>query len=197
MCSRTGRSSGPPSSQRNSTSSVGSPAPGAAAGALPCLRRPQPDPDGCSAAQRAVVSMRRHHPRREGPSVDVPAVGGEHEPVPAVDSPLVDASSACATTKRSQMEARVGRRWSRIRASPMGGGGGRGGGRPRIPDTSMGCSRIPITADAALGEGSRAAVADDFGRQGRERGDRRGRTQLSGAEGRRGHRSGLRCLLNS
>ena len=50
ICSRMGRSSGPPSSQRNSTSSVSSPAPGAAAGAPPCLRRPQPNPDGCSAA---------------------------------------------------------------------------------------------------------------------------------------------------
>jgi hypothetical protein len=59
------------------------------------------------------------------------------------------------------MEAGVGRRRSRIRASLMGWGGeGEGRGRPRISDTSTGV----FSADAARGEASRAAVADDFGR---------------------------------
>jgi hypothetical protein len=41
--------------------------------------------------QRAAVSLRRHHPCREGPPEDVAAIGVEHEPVPPA---LVDAEAA-------------------------------------------------------------------------------------------------------
>jgi hypothetical protein len=53
------------------------------------------------------------------------------------------------------------RRWG------WGKGRGRDWGGFKSQTHPRGCSRIPITADAARGEGSRAAVADYFGRWGR------------------------------
>jgi hypothetical protein len=75
-----------------------------------------------------------------------------------------DASSACATMERSRTEDSVGLRRSWIRASS--------GGRPRIPDPchgGHGAGQRSRTA-SARGEGSRAAVADGFGRWGRGHG---------------------------
>jgi hypothetical protein len=48
-----------------------------------------------------------------------------------------------------------------------GKGRGRDGGGLESQTHPRGCSRIPITVDAARGEGSRAAVVDYFGRRGR------------------------------
>jgi hypothetical protein len=59
-----------------------------------------------------------------------------------------------------------------------GKGEGEGRGRPRIPDTSTGV----FSSDAARGEGSRAAIADNFGRRGR--GQARARHWSRGGGGR-------------
>jgi hypothetical protein len=76
-----------------------------------------------------------------------------------------------------------GRGWTATVADPgiadgAGEGEGKGRGRPRIPDTSTGV----FSADATRGEGSRAAVANDFGRQGR--GQARARHLSRGGGGR-------------
>lgn len=96
--------------------------------------------------------------------------------------------SPCGCLQRLRHHGAVtdgGRGWTATVVDPgiadgggEGEGKGEGRGRPRIPDTSTGV----FSSDAARGEGSRTAVADDFGRRGR--GQARARHWSRGGGGR-------------
>jgi hypothetical protein len=89
----------------------------------------------------------------------------------------VGASSACATMKRSQTEERVGRRRSRIRASPMGVRAGEGEGRGGLESRThpRACSRIPITVDATATGSERWRGGEKGGLAAKRRDTTRGR----------------------
>jgi hypothetical protein len=92
-------------------------------------------------------------------------------------SPPVGASSACATMKRSQTKEMVGRRRSRIRASPMGVRAGEGEGRGGLESRThpRACSRIPITVDATATGSERWRGGEKGGLAAKRRDTTRGR----------------------
>lgn len=179
ICSQTGRSSGPPSSQQNSTSSVGSPCPRCSCrcSAMPTSSAAGPGRLFSSTSELSFPCKDTIHAGM------VPAVGGEHEPVPAVDSPpwMPPALAPPRSDHRRRPRLDDGGRGSEHRRWGWGRGREEGGLESRTHPWSVLGSLSRRTRHGARGAWRRPRTTS-----GDRGGDRRGRTQLSGVDGEAG-----------